>query len=166
MLHHQKKSELQIGKESRGISSDYRRPPPLLNFSSIASANDPAGPWHDETLVLSTTPHMRVNLHQGAVMHPEHRHAEVAIRPGGFARAPSLLSRCPTIKGRIDSFTSLGDATATAAATAILHHRGLGGRRFKSLQVLLPPLWSCRCPVLVVPEGAAGGETARGFAVR
>lgn len=141
MLHHQKKSELQIGKESRGISSDYRRPPPLLNFSSNsnASANDPAGAWQDEALVLSTTPHKRLNLHQGALIHPQHRQADAAIMAGGLARGPSLLSRCPTIKGRIDSFASLGDATATATATAILHHRGLGGRRFKSFQVLLPP---------------------------
>ncbi|GLJ11582.1 hypothetical protein SUGI_0171970 [Cryptomeria japonica] len=55
---HQKKSEVQIGKESRGASSDYRRPP-LLSLSTAApAAANGSGVWADEAL---TTPHKRVH---------------------------------------------------------------------------------------------------------
>ncbi|KAH9321041.1 hypothetical protein KI387_015680, partial [Taxus chinensis] len=144
---HQKKSELQIGTESRGVSSDYRRPP-LLTLSTAAANNFP-GAWPDEAL---TTPHKRVHQHQ-------QQQANVQVNN------PTTPPPPPPPAVAIGPFPCLKEA---AAAALLRHHKRqpppppppkwlwreagneeivFRGRRLR-FRILLPPLVIVSIPCL------------------
>eukprot|EP01018_Ginkgo_biloba_P029215 Gb_23248 [translate_table: standard] len=93
---HQKKSELQIGKESRGFSSDYCR---LVQDDFISTPHKRGG--SDKTTLYSLMQMKLSQTHQSAMeQHIKSTHSKLT-------RTPSSLLRSPTIKSGIDSFHSL-----------------------------------------------------------
>ncbi|KAH7849867.1 hypothetical protein Vadar_024171 [Vaccinium darrowii] len=107
---HQKKSEVQIGKESSGVSSDFNPTPPLLlhNFHSTpllnlpqilidqpyAINNDPITPTPSSS-TPKTTPHKRPLLTQTSNPNPN---------PNPSSTSSNSLSKSPTLSNSLHQY--------------------------------------------------------------
>ncbi|XP_028804725.1 uncharacterized protein LOC114759679 [Neltuma alba] len=110
---HQKKSEVQIGKESSGVSSDFNPTPPLTYASSIHQ-NHPYNQHHHHLLAQilaenppqsesSTAPYKRPLLNQ---------------TPSSLSKSPTLChfpTTSPQFKSQIASLFRISIATRSAA---------------------------------------------------
>ncbi|CAN6461190.1 unnamed protein product [Victoria cruziana] len=106
---HQKKSELQIGTESRGISSDFSRVPPLhhhhLHQYYHQQEQQQQNRYQQQNDVLISAPHKRAMI----------------STPSSLSRSPTLSS-LPTTSGSGGGFPSHPNpASATKANTTIAH---------------------------------------------